>query len=194
MNIKDGSVCRGAVANELGDRPGLARAPPPPAARDLAASRTPVSPRRGQQGAVRPRGASLAPGAQLPGLGSPCSQCRPPSAPSLGAGRGGDPASAYEGGVGWRLQAWIWLFKLLNDARGARSSSLRYLSYKYRRERLSALFKTLLNSSQAFWNHLMANPWTWWVQGGRVGSWRLLPSLWAGCSCFFRFTPCLFSS
>lgn len=88
MNIKDVSVCRGAVANELGDRPGLARAPPPPAARDLAASRTPVSPRRGQQGAVGPRGASLAPGAQLPGAGSPCSQCRPPSAPSLGAGRG----------------------------------------------------------------------------------------------------------
>ena len=27
MNIKDGSACRGAVVNELGDRPGLARTP-----------------------------------------------------------------------------------------------------------------------------------------------------------------------
>ena len=30
MNIKDWSVCRGAVVNELGDRPSLARLPPTP--------------------------------------------------------------------------------------------------------------------------------------------------------------------
>ena len=40
----------------------------------------------------------------------------------------------------------------------------------------------------------MASPWTWWVQGGQVGSWGPLPSLWAGRCCFFRFTPCLFGS
>lgn len=139
MNINDGSVCGGAVLNELGDH-GLARPPSHLAHRPGSSSARTLSPspaalglhKHPQEGRVRCCVGQR--GVQLPGhwpaqLGHPCSQ-DPPPPPSVGLR--GRPCSADEVRGGRCLHAErSWLFTLLNCAPGRHSSSLRYLNYKY---------------------------------------------------------------
>lgn len=138
MNINDGSVCGGAVFNELGDHglagpssflahcPGAssARTPrPSPAALGLH--------RHPQEGRVRCCVGQRV--VQLPGhwpaQPGPSLLSGPPP-PSVGLRGRPCPGDEVRGGHCLHAER-SWLFKLLNCAPGRHSSSLRYLNYKY---------------------------------------------------------------
>ena len=87
-------------------RPGTL-APHPPATQTWLLPRPLLALRGDVEVLWGPRGGQPAPEAQLPILGSPCSQSAPPPRPPTrpcpvpsSLGTWGDPASAHEGGVG----------------------------------------------------------------------------------------------